>query len=65
MSPNAEGGGGGELQGLSKWVQLYTGAQNFADLTPNLTYGEREWRVAVLLVVQRERGLELLLTTTN
>ncbi len=39
MSPNAEGEGG-ELQGLSQWVQLYTGAQiNFGDLTPYLTYG--------------------------
>jgi hypothetical protein len=38
-SPNA--GGGGEFQGLSQWVQLYTGAQiNFADLTPHLTYVE-------------------------
>ncbi len=35
-SPNA--GGGGELRGLSQWVQLYTGAQiNFGDLTPYLT----------------------------
>ncbi len=38
MSPNA--GGGGELRGLSQWVQLYTGAQiNCGDLTPYLTYG--------------------------
>ncbi len=38
MSPNA--GGGGKLQGLSQWVQLYAGAQiNFEDLTPFLTYG--------------------------
>jgi len=36
-APN--GGGGGELRGLSQWVQLYTGAQiNFGDLTPYLTY---------------------------
>jgi hypothetical protein len=29
------GGEGGELRGLSQWVQLYTGAQiNFGDLTP-------------------------------
>jgi hypothetical protein len=40
MSPNA---GGGELRGLSQWVQLYTGAQiNFGDLTPYLTYAETE-----------------------
>ncbi len=40
MSPNAEGRG--ELQDLSQWVQLYTGAQmNFGDLTPYLTYGTR------------------------
>ncbi len=33
--PNAGGGGG--LQGLSQWVQLYTGAQlNFGDLIPYL-----------------------------
>ncbi len=39
MSPNA--GGGGELRGLSQWVQLYTGSQiNFGDLTPHLTYAE-------------------------
>ncbi len=37
MSPNA--GGGGEVRGLSQWVQLYTGAQiNFGDLTQYLTY---------------------------
>ncbi len=37
MSPNARGGG--ELLGLSQWVQLYTGAQiNCGDLTPYLTY---------------------------
>ncbi len=31
--------GGGELRGLSKSVQLYTGAEiNFGDLTPYLTY---------------------------
>jgi hypothetical protein len=37
VSPNA--GGGGELRGLSQWVQLYTGAQiNFGDLTPYLIY---------------------------
>ncbi len=37
MSPNA--GQGGELRGLSQWVQLYMGAQiNFRDLTPCLTY---------------------------
>ncbi len=37
MSPNA--GGGGELRGLSQWVQLDRGAQiNFRDLTPYLTY---------------------------
>ncbi len=36
MNPNA---GGGELRGLSQWVQLYTGAQiNFGDLTPYLIY---------------------------
>ncbi len=34
------GGSEGELRGLSRWVQLYTGAQiNFGDLTPYLTYG--------------------------
>ncbi len=34
------GEGGGELRGLSQWVQLYTGAQiNFGDLTPYLNYG--------------------------
>ncbi len=37
MSPNA--GAGGELRGLSQWVQLYIGAQiNFGDLTPYLTF---------------------------
>jgi hypothetical protein len=37
MRPNA--GGGGELQCLSQWVQLYTGAQiNFGDLSPHLTH---------------------------
>ncbi len=37
MSPNAEGGGG--VQVLSQYVQLYTGAQmNFGDLTPYITY---------------------------
>jgi hypothetical protein len=40
MSPNAEGRG--ELQDLSQWVQLYTGAQiNIGDLIPYLTYGTR------------------------
>ncbi len=40
MRPNA--GGGGELWGLSQWVQLYTGSQiNFGDLTPYLTYGRK------------------------
>jgi hypothetical protein len=35
MSPYA--GEGGELRGLSQWVQLYIGAQiNFGDLTPYL-----------------------------
>jgi hypothetical protein len=38
ISPNALGGG--ELRGLSQWVQLYTGAQiTFGDPTPYLTYG--------------------------
>ncbi len=33
-------GGGGEVRGLSQWVQLYTGAQiNFGDPTPYLAYG--------------------------
>jgi hypothetical protein len=37
MSQNA--GGGGELRGLSQWVQLYKGGHiNFVDLTPYLTY---------------------------
>ncbi len=32
-------GGGGELRGLSQWVQLYKVAQlNFEDLNPYLTY---------------------------
>ncbi len=36
MSPNVGEGG---LQGISQWVQLYTGAQiNIGDLTPYLTY---------------------------
>ncbi len=39
MSPKCGGRGGGGLQGLSQWAQLYTGAQmNFGDLTPYLTY---------------------------
>ena len=34
MSPNAGGGGGGELWGLTQWVQLDKGVQiNFGDLT--------------------------------
>ncbi len=34
---------GGELPGLSQWVQLYTGAQiNFGDLTPYLTNDSRK-----------------------
>ncbi len=38
VSPNA--GEGGELRGLSQWVQLYTGAKiNFGDLVPYLIYG--------------------------
>ncbi len=42
MSRNARGGG--ELRGLSQWVQLYTGAQiNFGDVTQYLTYGVK-WR---------------------
>ncbi len=42
MGPNA--GGGGQLRGLSHWVQLYTGAQiNFGDLTPSFTYAYRYW----------------------
>ncbi len=33
-------GGGGELRGLSQWVQLFTGAKiNFGYLTPYLIYG--------------------------
>ncbi len=52
---------GGELWGLSQWVQLYTGAQiNFGDLTPYLTY---EWprhfkhgRNSVLCLVLRRRA---------
>jgi hypothetical protein len=37
MNPNA--GGGGSCGGLSRWVQLCTGAQiNFGDLTPYLTF---------------------------
>jgi hypothetical protein len=39
MSPNAGGGGRGELRGLSQRIQLYTGAQkNSGDLNPYLTY---------------------------
>jgi hypothetical protein len=34
MSPNA--GGGGELRGLSQWVQLYTGAQINLEIIFNL-----------------------------
>ncbi len=42
-------GGGGGLQGLNQWGQLYTGAQiNFGDLTPNLTSGGCYWAAAVL-----------------
>ncbi len=34
-----QGKGGGELRGLSQWVQLYAGAQiNVRDLTAYLTY---------------------------
>ncbi len=37
MKPNE--GGGGELRGLSHWVQLYTWSPiNFGDLTPYLTW---------------------------
>ncbi len=40
LEPKMRGKGGGELRGLSQWVQWYTGAQiNFGDLTPYLTYG--------------------------
>jgi hypothetical protein len=39
-SPNG-GGGGGELQGKSKWETFYTGAQKkFGDINPYLTYAD-------------------------
>ncbi len=52
MSPNAKGGG--ELRGLSQWVQLYTEAQiNFGDLTPYLTCGH------CLRVLQVEKQVDI------
>ncbi len=53
MSPNAWGGG--QLRGLSQWVQLYTGAQiNFGDLTPYLTYAAYEavFRIREILLIR-------------
>ncbi len=48
-------GGGGELRGLSQWVQLYTRAQiNFRDLTPIWTYPHNRyliWRMASELLL--------------
>jgi hypothetical protein len=40
MSPNTGGGGG--VAGSSQWVPLYTGARNFGDLTPYLTYANKQ-----------------------
>ncbi len=43
------GGGERELRGLSKWVELYTGAQmNFGDLDPYLTYGIMQLQMYII-----------------
>jgi hypothetical protein len=57
VSPNAEGGG--ELRGLSQWVQLYKGAQiSFGDITPNLTNtsGSSGNDVTFLINLKKTRG---------
>ncbi len=70
MSPKA--GEGGELWGLSEWVQLYTGAQiNFGDLTPYLTFAQSGWDVTCWLELSRPdhrrnsvAGLNLIIPAT-
>ncbi len=59
MSPNAGIGGGGELRGLSQWVQLYTGAHiNFGDLTLYLTYASTHKMLKISSLITSRLGFK-------